>query len=65
MKALKLDIKHPVPESYQDCSNNDLRLTLTFFMARSNMGKKLEDKVSWEVLKTFVSEYSIVLMAFG
>ena len=31
--------EHQVPEYYQDYSNDDLQLTLTFFMARSVMEK--------------------------
>ena len=37
--ALKFDMYHLVLELYQDSSNNDLGLTLTYFMARANMGK--------------------------
>ena len=37
--ALKIDMEHLVLEKYQESSNNDFGLTLTYFMARSNMGK--------------------------
>ena len=39
--ALELGMWHWVPKYYQDCSNDDLGLTLTYFTARSNMGKCL------------------------
>ena len=41
--ALKLSMYmyHRVLDYYQDCTNDDLGLTLTFSRARSNMGKYL------------------------
>ena len=36
--ALELGLKHRVSKYYKDCSNDDL-MTLTYFMAKSNMGK--------------------------
>ena len=39
-------MQHWEPEYYQDYSNDDLGLTLTFFTARSNMGKKLIHRIS-------------------
>ena len=36
--ALKHGMQHQVLKFYQDCSFDDFGLTLTFFMARSNMG---------------------------
>ena len=44
--ALELGMQHWEPEYYQDYSNGDLGLTLTFFTARSNMGKKLIHRIS-------------------
>ena len=35
--TLKLDMQHWVHEYYQVCSNDDPALTLTYFMARSNL----------------------------
>ena len=35
--TLKLDMQHQVLECYQVCSNDDPRLTLTYFTARSNL----------------------------
>ena len=35
--TLKLSMQHSVLEYYQVCSNNDPELTLTYFMARSNL----------------------------
>ena len=35
--TLKLGMKHWVLEYYQGCSNDDPGLTLTYFMARSNL----------------------------
>ena len=35
--TLKLGMYHRVLEYYQVCSNDDPRLTLTYFMARSNL----------------------------
>ena len=37
----RINMKHWVPEHYQDFSNDDLWLTLTFFTAKSNIGKCL------------------------
>ena len=34
---LKLGMQHWVLEYYQVCSNDDFGLTLTYFMARSNL----------------------------
>ena len=35
--TLKLGMQHRVLEYYQVCSNDDPGLTLTYFMARSNL----------------------------
>ena len=35
--TLKVDMLHRVLENYQVCSNDDSGLTLTYFMARSNL----------------------------
>ena len=35
--TLKLDMQHKVLEYYQICSNDDPGLTLSYFMARSNL----------------------------
>ena len=35
--TLKLGMQHQVLEYHQACSNDDLALTLTFLMARSNL----------------------------
>ena len=35
--TLKLGMQHRVLEYYQVCSNDDPELTLTYFMARSNL----------------------------
>ena len=37
MMTLKLGMQHRVLEYNQVCSNDDLGLTLTYFMARSNL----------------------------
>ena len=43
--TLKLGIRHWVLEYYQVCSNDDPGLTLTYFMARSNL---VLDAFVWE-----------------
>ena len=40
---------HWILEYYQDCSNNDLGLTLAYVTTRSNMEKILEHKVSSKI----------------
>ena len=45
LMTVKGDMQHWVLEYYQDCSNDDSGLTLTYFMARSNFvpyGKKVK-----------------------
>ena len=37
MMALKLGMQHQVLEYYKVCSNDDPKLTLTYFTARSNL----------------------------
>ena len=63
--TLKLSMKHKVLQCYLDYSNDDLELTLTYFMAWSTIGKDLYIKfhgmfyrVSLKmILKTFLNEY--------
>ena len=38
----------------QDCSNDDLGLTLTFFYGKVKYGKMLEHKISWKFLKFLI-----------
>ena len=47
--TLKLDMQHWVLEYYQDCSNDDPGLTLTYLTARSNL---VPYAFVWEKLKT-------------
>ena len=43
--TFKLGMHHWVLEYYQNCSNDDPRLTLTYFTARSNL---VPDAFIWE-----------------
>ena len=50
--------------------NNVLGLTLAFSTAKSDMGKKLEHKISWRILKVFAQECSsadllLILIFYG
>ena len=56
--TLKLGMQHWVHKYYQVCSNNDPGLTLTYFMAGSNL---LPYAFVWEKVKTMdISETSVV-----
>ena len=56
--TLKLDMQHRVLEYYQICSNDDTRLTLTYFTERSNL---VPDAFEWEKGKTMDFSESIVV----
>ena len=58
--ALRIDIWHQVYEQYQECSNSDLRLVLTFFYGKVKYGKLLEHRISWKVLPK-----NVQMMTFG
>ena len=47
--TLKICMQHRVLEYYQICSNDDPGLTLTYFMARSNL---FRCAFVWEKVKT-------------
>ena len=53
-----LGIQHRVLEYYQFCSNDALGLTLTYFMARSNL---LSYAFVWEKVKTMDFSETIVV----
>ena len=56
--TLKLGMQHWVHKYYQICSNDDTGLTLTYFMARSNL---LPYAFVWEKGKTMdISETMLV-----
>ena len=55
--TLKLGMQHRVLEHYQVCSNNDTWLTLTYFMARSNL---VPYAFVWEKGKTMDFSETIV-----
>ena len=42
---------HKVPEYYQEYTNDDIGLTLTFFYGKVKYGKMLIHRISWKVLK--------------
>ena len=56
--TLKLGMQHQVLEYYQVCSNDDPGLTLTYFMARSNL---VPDAFVWEKGKTMDFSETIVV----
>ena len=56
--AVILGSKYRVPKFYQDCSNDDLGLTVTYFMA-VQYGKMLIHKIAWKVLKILASKLVI------
>ena len=56
--TLKLCMLHQVLEYYQVCSNDDPRLTLTYFMARSNL---VPYAFVWEKSKTTIFLETIVI----
>ena len=58
--ALKLSMQHRVLEYYQVCSNNDPELTLTYFMARSNL---VPYAFEWEKGKTMDFSGTVVVYA--
>ena len=47
--TLKLGMYHCLCKYYQECSNYELGLTLTYFMPRSNWGKS-ENNYFWETI---------------
>ena len=56
--TLKLGMRHWVLEYYQDCSNDDSGLTLTYFTAMSNL---VPYAFVWEKCKTMdFSETNVV-----
>ena len=55
---LKLGMLHQVLEYYQDCSNDDPGLTLTYFMAQSNL---VSYAFVWEKGKTIFFSETIVV----
>ena len=55
---LKLGMQHRVLEYYQFCSNDDTGLTLTYFMARSNL---VPYAFVWEKGKTMDFSETIVV----
>ena len=56
--TLKLGMHHWVLEYYQVCSNDDPRLTLTYFTARSNL---VPNTFVWEKGKTMDFSGTIVV----
>ena len=56
--TLKLGMQHWVLEYYQVCSNDDPELTLTYFMARSNL---VPYAFVWEKGKTMDFSETIVV----
>ena len=56
--TLKLGMQHRVFEYYQICSNDDPALTLTYFMAMSNL---LPNGFGWEKGKTMDFSETIVV----
>ena len=56
--TLKLSMQHRVQEYYQICSNDDSGLTLTYFMARSNL---VPYAFVWEKDKTMDFSETIVV----
>ena len=58
LMTLKLSMQHLVLEYYQDCSNDDPGLTLTYFTARSNL---VPYAFVWEKDKTMDFAETIVV----
>ena len=56
--TLKLGMQHWVLKYYQVCSNHDPGLTLTYFMARSNL---VPSAFIWEKGKTMDFSETIVI----
>ena len=56
--TLKAGMQHRVIEYYQLCSNDDTGLTLTYFMARSNL---VPNAFVWEKGKTVDFSETIVV----
>ena len=56
--TLKLSIQHRVLEYYQVCSNDDPRLILTYFIARSNL---VPYAFVWEKGKTMDFSETVVV----
>ena len=56
--TLKLGMQHRVHKYYQVCSNDDPGLTITYFMARSNL---LPYAFVWEKGKTMDISETIVV----
>ena len=56
--TLKLSMQHWVLKYYQVCSNDDSGLTLTYFMARSNL---VPYAFKWEKGKTMSFSETIVV----
>ena len=56
--TLKLGMEHRVLEYYQLCSNDDPRLTLTYFTARSNL---VPYAFVWEKGKTMDFSETVVI----
>ena len=57
--TLKLDMQHRMLKYYQVCSNNDPRLTLTYFTARSNV---VPYAFVWEKGKTM--DFSEIIVVY-
>ena len=58
LMTLKLVMQHPVLEYYKVCSNDDPGLTLTYFMARSNL---VPYAFVWEKGKTMDLSETVVV----
>ena len=58
IQTLKLSMHHQVLEYYEICSNEDPGLTLTYFMARSNL---VPFAFVWEKVKTMDFSETIVV----
>ena len=56
--TLNVDMQHWVLEYYQDCSNDESGLTLTYFMARLNF---VPYTFVWEECKTMDFSETIVV----
>ena len=56
---MKLGMQHRVLEHYQVCSNDDPGLTLTYFMARSNL---VPYAFVWEMVKQWIFQNPLLSM---